>query len=362
MSTLQSARTRQIDHYKVLSELLPDRLEGGSAIFTTLEEYQQAHSQPKIDYFASLPLPSRSEDVPRAPSTVPDPALSFNGFSRPASQPDAFYQGEADLDQGSVADTLSEWGLDHLFHGEEGKNSLAASLANYQRSGTPSSLPPSGPSDHDQQIEDDGSSVQFQAVNFDGRGAGQPRARKISTTSVLTSQSSTGFSRPATPASLPSSRSGSALSRFDPGPSSREHPEEYAARREAFKMRPYFLNGDHRPKMLVMPEPLASMEYQERAQDMELEEAAHENLGEVCSIPSLRSSEESVRHEEGQGDMAEDHAKEEEPDLEELAVSRIPAGKLYGRSLMDELETRRANMKNKSRRVLLLFFPDRATF
>ena len=109
-----------------------------------------------------------------------------------------------------------------------------------------------------------------------------------------------------------SSRPGSALSRFDPGRS--ETPEERAERLEAEAERPVFASPyAGRPKVLVMPSPL---------------------------------------FEEGQ---AEDAAKriskvvKKSPSNESLQVRERPAGKLYGLSLLDRLEQRKAEIKGRRR-------------
>lgn len=404
---------QQQERLKLLGELFPDRLAAGSALFSS--EPGNNNGQPQTDYFASLPfLPSRSQieeqqrqqrlqTRQRATSSAgssvpgtraPGSSHSFQGLSQPppTSNLDTFYQGQED-DQASVADTLSEWGLDHLFQSSaaagpdgrssrarttSGTSSLAASLALYkQKSSTSGGLPsdheaasagiwPEGEGHEDEEADDDdnddAASVQVQAVNFDGRDTGRPRVRKISTTSQLTMQSSTGFSRPVTPVSAPPSRPASALSRFDPGPTTFESAQEYAERKDSARMRPrLYIEGDHRPKTLVMPEPLATAEDQEREQEREEEQRrlvqSEQQTGDVCSIPSLRSSDDEEDdhagsdEEGGEGGSAQE-AKTKQIDsenLEELAVSRIPAGKLYGRSLMDEMVQRQANLKNKSR-------------
>lgn len=375
----QHNREKLLTRYKTLQAISPELFEHGSGVASSLlaqlDGGNSHSSNPEPDYFSALDLPQRERKYSDATSLVvpghrPASRLSVSTGAFPLDSNVSFYGFKTeDDDAASTADTLSEWGLEHLFEtSSAGKSharqrststthSLAHSLALYQpRSTTP--LDPV-PSDEPGDWEED--APQVQAVNFEGRTNGQPRVRRASNASVLTTQtvnSSTGFSRPSTP-QLPS-RPGSALSRFDPGRTFGDHSVDldYLARQQAVDARPRWYDQHHRPDVLIMPEPLATPQDWEREAeveqnlDVEEQEEEPEQHAEVCSIPSLRSSGDSTRSSQKDSHQSVEQEKQQKEELEELAINKVPAGKLFGHSLMDELERRQAQNKSRARLVI----------
>lgn len=334
---------------------------------------------------------------PSAATSMYTPSLYSTDLLPGCKHPDQQHEPQADgadaqrSDDASMADTLSEWGLDNLFNDnhaaapgqskwhsrtrtKSGASSLAASVALYRGpqapiSTTPDFDPPSDEQDLGDAGTDDWQSDGEQAshmepVKFDD-SAPRPRPRKVSAAASIATQSSTGFSRAATPADdhFPS-RPPSALSksRFDPGRTASHFSSmsDYQARQELLALRPRFTKSLH-PNGLVMPLPLATAEDMERARLAEMQRERDkliEQQGDLCSIPSLRSSDDEVSDDDGEdeeqaGKEKQEKEKDEVAELEELAVSRKPAGKLFGRSLMDDLADRQAKQKAKIRLVPL---------
>lgn len=261
---------------------------------------------------------------------------------------------DLDDDEGSIGETLSEWGLDQLIPDNQQRQrkasqgsigSLAQSLALYQNK--PSSPPPKAhpeellnPYDDWEQGETYSAAVNFEPASTMTRG--RPRA---SSSASMHSY----HSRPVTPStSAIPSRPGSALSRFDPGPTAWESTEDHTARIEAQQDRPRFARV---PQALVMPQPLAPLGH-EVVWRPPSSATDYDQLPIVDgpSLPYLGDSENDSSFEEEQEAkelMQQDEQQQEE--LQQLAVSVRPAGKLFGRSLMDELEMRKVHQKAKSR-------------
>jgi len=67
--------------------------------------------------------------------------------------------------------------------------------------------------------------------------------------------------------------------------------------------------------------------------------------------PSFADLEVHIKRAENEGEMVEQEAEPEPEPIEEDNVPRRAAGKLYGRSLIDDLEARKAQLKNRQRYV-----------